>query len=224
MAKEKIATYQIFVARCFRPPPLLLPHQQLFDFEFYSSCFKSGLSELRTLFLFFLEWWQFPNCIGGTFLLFAQKSVLFLEGRHCDGGKGGWGERGGGYGEVIGTQSIAAKPLIDATGPVLQCCQVGPLISDLGLIADLFEKRPLDWSSFCLKSPLFGLKSQIFNFSSFHVKQNNCLKFSLTMEYFQIKVNLPNAGIRFWEKVWFWPQNSEFGSAFGPIFGRNLVW
>ena len=77
-------------------------------------------------------------------------------------------------------------------------------LSDLGLIADLFEKILLNWSSFCLKSPLFGLKSpksQIFYFSSFHVKQNNYLKFSLTMEYFQKKVILPNAGIRFWEKV-----------------------
>jgi hypothetical protein len=31
-------------------------------------------------------------------------------------------------------------------------------LSDLGLIADLFEKMPLNWSSFCLKSPLFGQK------------------------------------------------------------------
>ena len=34
-------------------------------------------------------------------------------------------------GEVVGTQSIAAKPLIDVTGPALQCCQVGPLYQTL---------------------------------------------------------------------------------------------
>ena len=32
-------------------------------------------------------------------------------------------------------------------------------LSDLGLIGDLFEKMLLNWSSFCLKSPLFGPKS-----------------------------------------------------------------
>ena len=33
-------------------------------------------------------------------------------------------------------------------------------LSDLGLIADLFEKMFLNWSSFCLQSPLFGHKSR----------------------------------------------------------------
>ena len=40
-------------------------------------------------------------------------------------------------------------------------------LSDPGLIADLFKKMLLNWSSFCLKSPLFGLnspKSLIFTF------------------------------------------------------------
>ena len=31
-------------------------------------------------------------------------------------------------GEVVGTQSIAAKSLIDATGSARQCCQVGCFI------------------------------------------------------------------------------------------------
>ena len=57
MAKqqEKMATYQLFVARCFTPPPLSSHTKNYFDFEFYSSCFKSGLSELRTLFSFLFE-------------------------------------------------------------------------------------------------------------------------------------------------------------------------
>ena len=32
-------------------------------------------------------------------------------------------------------------------------------LSDLGLLSDLFENMLLNWSSFCLKSPLFGLKN-----------------------------------------------------------------
>jgi hypothetical protein len=50
-------------------------------------------------------------------------------------------------------------------------------LSDLGLIADLFEKFLLNWSSFCLKSPLFGPKSLIFTLSAFHIKQKNTGKF-----------------------------------------------
>ena len=52
--------------------------------------------------------------------------------------------------------------------------------SDLGLIVDLFEKMLLNWSSFCLKSPLFGPKSPtslIFNGSAFHIKQKITLNF-----------------------------------------------
>ena len=55
-------------------------------------------------------------------------------------------------------------------------------------------------------------------------KAENYLKFSLNMEYFQIKTDLPYVRIKFLEQVWFWPQNSEFRSAFGLIFGRNMVW
>ena len=59
MAKqqEKMATYQLFVARCFtpHPPPLSSHTKNYFDFEFYSLCSKSGLSELRTLFSFLFE-------------------------------------------------------------------------------------------------------------------------------------------------------------------------
>ena len=50
-------------------------------------------------------------------------------------------------------------------------------VSDLGLISDLFEKMLVNWSSFCLKSLLFGLKrprSVIFTLSAFH---NNILNF-----------------------------------------------
>jgi hypothetical protein len=50
------------------------------------------------------------------------------------------------------------------------------------------------------------------------------LKISLIMEYFQIKVNWLNVRIKILEQVWFWPQNSEFRSAFGLIFGWNMVW
>jgi len=47
-------------------------------------------------------------------------------------------------------------------------------LSDLGLIADLFEKMLQNWSSFCLKSPLFGQKgpkSLIFHLSAFKTMQ-----------------------------------------------------
>ena len=47
-------------------------------------------------------------------------------------------------------------------------------LSDLGLIADLFENMLLNWSSFGLKSPFFGTdspKSLIFTFSAFNMKQ-----------------------------------------------------
>ena len=35
---------------------------------------------------------------------------------------------------------------------------------------------------------------------------------------------MPNVRIKFLEQVWLWPPNSEFESAFGLIFGRNIVW
>ena len=47
-------------------------------------------------------------------------------------------------------------------------------LSDLGLIADLFEKNALNWFSFCLKSLLFDListKSLIVTRLVFHTKQ-----------------------------------------------------
>ena len=77
-------------------------------------------------------------------------------------------------------------------------------LSDLGLIADLFEKMLQNWSSFCLKSPLFGLKSPkslIFTFFSLPHIAENYLKISLNMEYFQIKVDLPNVAIKFLKQV-----------------------
>ena len=52
-------------------------------------------------------------------------------------------------------------------------------LSDLGLIADLFQKMLPNWSSFCLKSPFFGQKSPkslIFTLSAFHIPQKNYLK------------------------------------------------
>ena len=73
-------------------------------------------------------------------------------------------------------------------------------LSDLGLISDLFQKMLLNWSSFCLKSQLFGQKgpkSLIFTVSAFHITQKNYLKISLSKEYFQIKVDLFNVGIMF---------------------------
>ena len=63
-------------------------------------------------------------------------------------------------------------------------------LSDLGLIADLFEKMPLNWSSFCVKSPLFGQKSPkslIFNVSAFHINQKKLLKNFLNYEIFSNK-------------------------------------
>ena len=44
-------------------------------------------------------------------------------------------------------------------------------LSDLSLIADLLEKMLLNWSNFCLKSLLFGIKSLIFTFLAFLTKQ-----------------------------------------------------
>jgi hypothetical protein len=64
----------------------------------------------------------------------------------------------------------------------------------------------------------------MFPLLAFHKKQKKYLKFSLNTEYFQIKVDLLNVKIMPMEQVWFWPQNSEFQSAFGLIFGRNMVW
>ena len=73
-------------------------------------------------------------------------------------------------------------------------------LSDLGLIADLFQKMLLNWSSFDLKSLLFGQKrsqKSDFHFVSLLHNAKNNLKISLNMEYFQIKVDLPNGGLRF---------------------------
>ena len=62
-------------------------------------------------------------------------------------------------------------------------------LSDLGLIADLFEKMLLNWSSFCLKSLLFGFKSPkslIFTFLAFLTKQQITCKISLNIEYVEL--------------------------------------
>ena len=91
-------------------------------------------------------------------------------------------------------------------------------LQDLGLV--------LNWSSFCLKNLLFVLKSpksQIFTCSAFHMKPKILLKKFLNTDYFQIKVDLPNVGIKFLEPVRFSPQNSKFGSVFFQIFCRSLV-
>ena len=77
-------------------------------------------------------------------------------------------------------------------------------LSDLGLIADLFDKMLLNGSSFCLKSPLFGQKKSKksdFHFFSLPHKAKKYLKFSLNMEYFYTKVDLINVGIKFLEEV-----------------------
>ena len=50
----------------------------------------------RLVFFLFLNGDSFLTVLEAVSYLFAQKSVLFLEGRHCGGGKGGVGERGGG--------------------------------------------------------------------------------------------------------------------------------
>ena len=52
----------------------------------------------QACFLSFLNGDSFLTVLEAVSYLFAQKSVLFLEGRHCGGGKGGVGERGGGDG------------------------------------------------------------------------------------------------------------------------------
>ena len=69
------------------------------------------------------------------------------------------------------------------------------------LIADLFEKIPLNWSSFCLKSPLFGLKScKSLIFTHTH-KAESYSKISLITEYFQIKVDFLNVRNKILEQV-----------------------
>jgi hypothetical protein len=77
-------------------------------------------------------------------------------------------------------------------------------LSDLGLRADLFQKMRLNWSSFCVKIPLYGQKSpksQIFTVFRLTLKAENYLKISLIMEYFQIKVNWLNVRIKILEQV-----------------------
>ena len=53
-------------------------------------------------------------------------------------------------------------------------------LSDLGLISDLFENMLPNWSSFCLKSPLFSLenpRSLTFTVSAFDTKRKTTCKF-----------------------------------------------
>ena len=78
-------------------------------------------------------------------------------------------------------------------------------LSEFGLIADLFEKMLLNWSSFYLKSLLFGLKSPkslIFTVFSLTHKAKNYLKISLIPEYLKKKkVDLLNVEIKFLEQA-----------------------
>ena len=77
-------------------------------------------------------------------------------------------------------------------------------LSDLGLIADHFEKMVLNWSSFCLKKSAFWHKnSKESDFHSFSLphKSKKSLKISLNIEYFQIKVDLLNVKNKFLEQV-----------------------
>ena len=95
--------------------------------------------------------------------------------------------------------NMAKKPVYIA--PVLPSRSA---LSDLGLMADLFEKMPLKWSSFCLKSPLFVLKSpksMIFTVLSLTHKAENYSKISQITEYFQIKGELLNDRNKFLEQV-----------------------
>ena len=61
-------------------------------------------------------------------------------------------------------------------------------LSDLGLILDLLENMLVNWSFFCLKSPLFALKiptkKSDFHLNSLPPKAKNFLKMNLL----QIKV------------------------------------
>ena len=80
-------------------------------------------------------------------------------------------------------------------------------LSDHGLISDLFLNILLDWSSFCLKSPFFGLKSPkslIFTCSAFRTKQKILDNF-LNMDFFQQKNGVLDVRVKLLEQVWFWP-------------------
>ena len=101
-------------------------------------------------------------------------------------------------------------------------------LSDLGLSdSGLYLKNALILVLFLReKSAFWPKKSKKSDFHSFSLpnKTNSYLNIFLNIEYFQIKVDLPNVWIKFLEQVWFWPQHSVFGSAFGLMFGRNMVW
>ena len=108
--------------------------------------------------------------------------------------------------------------LLPSTHPVLSSRSA---LSDLGLIADHFEKMLLNWSYFCLKSPLFGLnclKSLIFTLSAFHTKQKileNFLKYGIFLNksnFLDVKKTVFGASlimtskwqvwVRFWSDFW----------------------
>ena len=73
-------------------------------------------------------------------------------------------------------------------------------LSDLGLIADLFEKNAPKLVLFLPeKSALWPKKVDFQGFCLPH-KAKKYLKISLNMEYFQIKVDLSYVGIRFGNK------------------------
>ena len=77
-------------------------------------------------------------------------------------------------------------------------------LSDLGLIADLFEKKAPKLVLFLPeKSAFWPKKSKKSDFQVFSLQQNakNYLKISLNLEYFPIKVDSPYVGIRFLEPV-----------------------
>ena len=71
-------------------------------------------------------------------------------------------------------------------------------LSDLGLIADLFEKMLLNWSSFCLKSPK---KSDFYFFFSLPHKAKHYLIIPLNINYFPLKADLTYVGIKLVEQV-----------------------
>ena len=83
--QEKIANYPLCLAICIT---------QKSD----SVCGSPFTTRTGLFFLFFLNSDSFLTVMKAVSYLFAQKSVLFLEGIHCGGGKGGVSERGGGDG------------------------------------------------------------------------------------------------------------------------------
>ena len=98
-------------------------------------------------------------------------------------------------------------------------------LSDLGLMADLIGKMLLNWSSLCMKSLFLGKKVQkVLIFQPFTWRKKNYFNFLEYGIFSKKKVYLFYVWIRLLESVGFWPQNNEFGSAFGLIFGKNMVW